>query len=99
MRRIRGCESRVYHVTSHSLSLSLFGMILSSSALAILPIAIEGTFALVFCLFFFAMTTLFFFGFLFYGLRVGEQYARAARRIAADPAFVLALANAASKEV
>ena len=96
---LEGANREFNHVTSHGLSLGLFGMILWSSALAILPIAIEGTFALVFGLFWVAMTTSFLFGLLFYASGVGEQYARAARRIAADPAFVLALANAASKEV
>ena len=67
--------------------------------MAILPIAVEGTFALVFGLFWAVAFGSLFFGFLFYASGVGEQYARAAGRIAADPAFVLALAEAASKEV
>lgn len=89
------------HVTSHGLTLSLCAMICLTCAGAILPIAIKGTFALVFGVFLAVTSSSILFGFLFYASGVGEQYARAAGRIEADPGFILALANrlAAGKEV
>ena len=93
---LEGANREFNHVTSHGLSLCLFTMVLWGSAFAILPIAIEGTFALVFGVFMVALGSFFMFGFLFYASGVGEQYTRAAGRIAADPGFVLALGEAAA---
>ena len=86
------------HVTSRGCTSLLLGLLAISVGGAIALIAIEGPFALAFFLFFEALFSSLFFGFLFYACGVGEQYARAAGRIATDPAFVLALEKAAASQ-
>ena len=86
------------HVTSFGITLNSSSLLVGITAMAMLPIAVEGPFALAFGLFFVAVCWSLFFGFLFYASGVGEQYARAAGRIVADPAFVLALEQAAASQ-
>ena len=86
------------HVISLGITFGLLGLLVGIPGFAMLPIAVEGPFALAIGLFFGVFCASFFFGFLFYASGVGEQYARAAGRIAADPAFVLALEQAAASQ-